>query len=149
LDFFVLKKFLWVFFGVPPPPPATHAIIPLTGFYMGVKVNVPAEICLGGTPRATIGLIPTASVDVYAQATAYLVFIRGGVRLDATILAISLGPKAQFTFTDGKLGACFQLPLTITALNIRFKWFYAFWPCIEWDEWYVHASLFSLTCLLL
>ncbi len=40
----------------------------------------------------------------------------------ATLLAISLGPQAEFSFREGKLAACFKLPLTITSLKITFKW---------------------------
>ncbi len=80
-------------------------------------VDVPIKMCLGTDPKVQMALQATQAVRVEAEAGVILFIVRGGVRVDAQLLALQMGPRLTLRYQHGHITACNDFPITVRGVG--------------------------------
>ncbi len=95
-----------------PSPNPLHRYIKIS-YFAGVYVDVPIKMCLGSDPKVQMSLQATQAVRVDAEAGVILFIVRGGVRVEAQLMAIQMGPRLTLRFQGGHIDACNDFPIVV------------------------------------
>jgi hypothetical protein len=106
------------------------SLVIISNTYIGLQAY--AKVCLSPTPMLDLGLELVGKVELLAQVSASLVFVKGGVRVKATLVDAGVGPAVSFTFQTG-IDHCFHIPARIGGLKGFMKTFWSTLTCMERD----------------